>query len=84
MKMSSFRNKLKELFFKEAGSIYSNGLFRAGHVKTLMLKILNKPMTKKSTYTLVQRVASKKMKLLIFKTHEQLNTNGDLRVNISK
>lgn len=37
-------------------------------------------MTKESTYTLVKRVASKKMKLLlIFKVHKHFNTSEDLK-----
>lgn len=56
-----FQEEIKRtlFFFRAAGNIYNDGIFTTGHVKTVMLKILDKSMTKNSTdtYTLVQRVA---------------------------
>lgn len=45
-----FQEQIEKAFFeRKAGNIY-NSIFKARHVKTLVLKILDKPMTKKSIY----------------------------------
>lgn len=53
IKMSPFRNKLKELFIREVDTYTTRAFSEQGMLELLILKILDKQMAKKSTYTLV-------------------------------